>query len=67
MPDNNIFVFTPTTWKLLKGVQSLSLAKLEIEKAEFHRLFDGFPHSIISQPRDDYLAYQAPEFGGNMH
>ena len=40
---------------------------IEIERAEFHRLFDGFPHSIISQPRDDYLAYQAPEFGGQMH
>ena len=37
---------------------------VEIENAEVHRLFDCFPHSVISQPREDYLAHQAPEFGG---
>ena len=40
---------------------------IEIERAEFHRLFDGFPHMAISQPRDEYLAHQAPEFGCQMH
>lgn len=35
---------------------------IEIEQEEFHRLFDGFPHGIISQPSDAYLAYHSYEF-----
>ncbi|KZX60510.1 hypothetical protein A3709_00070 [Halioglobus sp. HI00S01] len=39
---------------------------IEITQAEFHRLFDAFPHGIISQPSDDYLAYQTSEFWGGQ-
>ena len=38
---------------------------IEIERDEFHRLFDGFPHGMISQPSDAYLAYHSYEFWGD--
>ncbi|QFU75458.1 YbaK/EbsC family protein [Halioglobus maricola] len=37
---------------------------IEIERDDFHRLFDSFPHGVISQPSDDYLAYHSYEFWG---
>lgn len=38
---------------------------IEIDRDEFHRLFDGFPHGMISQPSDSYLAYHSYEFWGD--
>ena len=38
---------------------------IEIDRDEFHRLFDGFPHGMISQPSDAYLAYHSYEFWGD--
>jgi Ala-tRNA(Pro) deacylase len=40
---------------------------IEIEQYDFHRLFDGFPHAMISQPSDGYLAYHSYEFWGETH
>jgi Ala-tRNA(Pro) deacylase len=37
-------------------------ALIEIDRDEFHRLFDGFPHGVISQPSESYLAYHSREF-----
>lgn len=38
---------------------------IEIDREEFHRLFDSFPHGLISQPSDSYLAYHSYEFWGD--
>ena len=38
---------------------------IEIDRDEFHRLFDSFPHGMISAPSDAYLAYHSYEFWGD--
>lgn len=40
---------------------------IEIDRDDFHRLFDGYPHAMISQPSDSYLAYHSYEFWGETH
>ncbi len=40
---------------------------IEIDRDEFHRLFDAFPHGVISQLAESYLAYHAREFRDPPH
>ncbi len=37
---------------------------IEIERDEFHRLFDGFPHATISQLNEAYLFYRTHDLEG---
>jgi Ala-tRNA(Pro) deacylase len=40
---------------------------IELEQAEFKRLFDQFPHGVISHPSDAFLAYHSQEYWGRVH
>ena len=40
---------------------------IRIEQHDFHQLFDGYPHAVISLPHEAYVEYHADELRGSMH
>ena len=40
---------------------------IQIEQHDFHQLFDGYPHAMISLPHEAYVEYHVDELRGSVH